>query len=393
MSTDMSTATMGTETRTGMGTVVFACMDADTLGGIQRVTHTVAQGLATRGYTVHVVGLHRATDPIRYVERPAYEHHVISRLPLDRTGTASAMAQAAALAVVPMVNLERRRARRATARLLERTGPGYVVMTSPGVVTTLKGMLRPGQRSIGQYHGSYDHARGTWHHGSVKAHYGALDQAVFLSPDDAWRFSESALLPNTWDIPNPLFEWPASVSSLRAKRVLGVGRLAGVKRFDRLISAFAAARRTGWELHLIGDGPDEGRLRAHAIAEGVGDRVVFRGRIPAGRMSAEYLNAAVVGVSSEHEGLPLVLGEAASYGVPAVAFDVSGGVRTLVVHEETGLLAPPADVPALAASLGRLMDSADERRRLGAAARVNSERFRLEHVLDRWESLFTHISR
>lgn len=358
---------------------MFACLDADTLGGIQRVTHTIAQGLAARGYAVHVVGLHRATDPVRYVERPEYHHHVISRVPLGQaTGTRM---------------LERRLARRAICRLLEQTGTGYVVMTSPGAVTHLKSLLKPEQRGIGQYHGSFDHALGSWHFGSVKAHYGGLDQAVFLSADDAWRFSESALLANTWDIPNPLFEWPSSVSSLDGGRVLGVGRLAGVKRFDRLISAFAAACRTGWELHLIGDGPDEERLRAHAITEGVGDKVVFRGRVPAGQMSAEYLNAAMVGVSSEHEGLPLVLGEAASYGVPAVAYDVSGGVRTLVIHQETGLLAPPADVPAFSTALRRLMDSADERRRLGAAARVHAEQFRLEHVLDRWDSLFAHISR
>ena len=45
---------------TRTSSVVFACMDADTLGGIQRVTHTVAQGLADRGHDVHVIGLHRA---------------------------------------------------------------------------------------------------------------------------------------------------------------------------------------------------------------------------------------------------------------------------------------------------------------------------------------------
>ncbi|WP_219460384.1 glycosyltransferase, partial [Nonomuraea rhizosphaerae] len=63
-------------------TVVFACMDADTLGGIQQVTHTLAQGLAERGHDVHVIGLHRARDPFRYVEAPRYGHHVISPGPV-----------------------------------------------------------------------------------------------------------------------------------------------------------------------------------------------------------------------------------------------------------------------------------------------------------------------
>lgn len=383
--------------------VLFACMDADTLGGIQRVTHTVAQGLAERGYDVHVLGLHRAETPFRYVPRPGYRHHVIHRTPMGRVSW-----------------LGTRRERRRFGRLLRELGPGFAVLTSPGVVSRLKDLLPERLLSIGQYHGSYEHARGSWHFGSVRGHYGDLEQAVFLSEDDARLFSEHALLPNTWAIPNPLPAWPERTATLTGHRVLGVGRLEGVKRFDRLISAFAEARRTvnatrrtgntgstgggdtgaggtdgdgDWELHLIGEGAELERLRTHARACGVADRVVFRGAVPAADMGREYANGSVLGLSSEHEGLPLVLGEAASHGVPSVAFDVSGGVRSLVVDGETGLLAPPADVPALAAALARLTASERERRRLGTAARAHAEAFRPERVLDRWETLFDQVSR
>ncbi|WP_248965903.1 glycosyltransferase [Sphaerisporangium perillae] len=358
-----------------MNAVVFACMDADTLGGIQQVTHTVAQGLALRGHEVHVVGLHRALDPFRYVERPLYEHHVVQRRPLG----------------------EGRRwvARGRVSRLLSSIGPGYAVLTSPGAVSWLADLLPPRLRAIGQYHGSFEHARGTSHFASVRRHYGGLDQAVFLSPEDAWRFAEEALLPNTADLPNPLRAWPEKTSFLDVPRVLGVGRLAPVKRFDRLITAFARAGRTRgrWELHLIGDGPERGRLRVHAARLGVADRVVFRGRVPAAEMGQEFLNGAILGLASEHEGLPLVVGEAASYGMPTVAFDVSGGVRSLVLDGATGVLVPPADVDAFTGALSGLMADPARRRRLGAGARAHAAAFRLENVLDRWEDLFSRIRR
>ncbi|MFD0655763.1 glycosyltransferase [Thermocatellispora tengchongensis] len=296
----------------------------------------------------------------------------------------------------PVGPLARRLGDRRLRALLDRLGPAHIVLTSPGVVSRMLALLPPHMTPIGHYHGSFEHAQGTWHLGSVRRHWGRLEQSVFLSPDDAAGFAAHALLPHTWTIPNPLPDWPARPSPLSAPRVLGIGRLEGVKRFDRLISAFARAVRTGrdpWELHLIGDGEDVPLLREHARAEGVGDRVVFRGRVPAALMRAEYLGGAVVGLSSEHEGLPLVLCEAASYGVPAVAFDVSGGVRSLVRHQRTGLLAPPGDVDALGAALARLMGSADERRRMGAAARAHAEQFRLDRVLDGWETLFEHIAR
>ncbi|MFI6710488.1 glycosyltransferase [Nonomuraea sp. NPDC050478] len=352
--------------------VVFACLDADTLGGIQQVTHTLAQGLARRGHEVHVIGLHRAASPFPYVEHPRYHRHLVSSAPVGQEG-----------------GIARRRSRRRLRELLSTMRPGYAVLTSPGVVTRTAGLMPEHLRAIGQYHGSYEHASGCWHLGSIKKHYPELEQAVFLSEDDAWRFSEQALLPNAWTLPNPLAHWPRRVPELSAPRVLGVGRLEGVKRFDRLITAFA---RSGapppWELHLIGDGAELDRLRAHAAREGVTDRVVFRGRVPAGEMPAEYRAASLLAMSSEHEGLPIVLLESAAHGVPAVAFDVSGGVRSA-----RPVLVPPGDVDALAERLDSLTGSDRERRRLGAAARERAEAFRLDRVLDRWESLFAHLER
>ncbi|MEU9890228.1 glycosyltransferase [Sphaerisporangium sp. NPDC051017] len=361
--------------RRGGRTVVFACMDADTLGGVQRVTHTVAQGLALRGHDVHVIGLHEAADPFRYVERPLYEHHVAQRRPVGEGRRGAARAR--------------------VSRLLSSLPPGYAVLTSPTVVSWLAGALPPRLRAIGQYHGSFEHARGTWHFASVCRAYGGLARSLFLSPEDAARFAEQALLPNTDHVPNPLGAWPEATSFLDVPRVLGIGRLAGVKRYDRLITAFARASRTRtqWELHLIGDGPELARLRSHAASLGVADRVVFRGRVPASRIGQEYLNGAILGLSSEHEGFPLVVGEAASYGMPAVAFDVSGGVRALVRDGATGVLVPPADVDALTGALNGLMADHARRRRLGAAARAHAEAFRLERVLDRWEDVFARISR
>ncbi|MCG5217256.1 glycosyltransferase [Streptosporangium soli] len=365
--------------RHDVGTFVFACMDADTLGGIQRVTHTVAQGLTGRGYDVHVIGLHRATDPFGYVEDPAYRRHVIHRTPQG-----------------PVRRIARRLGDRRLRALLERIGPAHLVMTSPGVVSRALHLLPPGLTTIGHYHGSYEHARGTWHLGAIRRNWSRLDQAVFLSPGDAGLFATHALLPNTWSIPNPLPGWPPTTAALEAPRVLGVGRLEGVKRFDRLITAFALASRTvaePWELHLVGDGDELPRLREHARAERVADRVVFRGRVPASAMAAEYLGGSVLGLSSQHEGFPLVVGEAASYGVPSVAFDLSGGVRSMVLPGRTGTLVPPGDVAEFAAALAALMASAGERRRLGAAARAHAASFRLESVLDGWEALLAHLAR
>jgi glycosyltransferase involved in cell wall biosynthesis len=72
-----------------------------------------------------------------------------------------------------------------------------------------------------------------------------------------------------------------------------------------------------------------------------------------------------------------------AHGRPVVAAAV-GGLLDLVVPEETGLLVPPRDIPALRAALKRLLGDEELRARLGANARRRAEEeLSWERVTDR----------
>ena len=92
--------------------------------------------------------------------------------------------------------------------------------------------------------------------------------------------------------------------------------------------------------------------------------------------------AAVVACPSHREGFGVVCAEAMAFGRPVVAGNV-GGLRDLVVHEETGLLVEPGDVVALREALTRLLDDADLRRRFGEAGRARiAEHFTWQRFAD-----------
>ena len=182
---------------------------------------------------------------------------------------------------------------------------------------------------------------------------------------------------------------PASVVREGRLLLLAAGRLGSEKGFDRLITAFARLERSfpGWELAIIGEGPERSALLAHANRLGLSGRIFLPGRV--GNVQDWYERAALFVLSSEFEGFPNVLVEAMACGCPVVSFDCDAGPRDIVRPGVDGLLVPPKDgAPALADALASLMSDEPLRRAMGERARAVRERFSMDSILRQWDELF-----
>lgn len=153
-----------------------------------------------------------------------------------------------------------------------------------------------------------------------------------------------------------------------------VGRLVPIKRVDVLLDAFAKARamQPGLVLVLAGGGELEADLRARAKTLGVADAVTFLGY----RRDLDRIAGAsdIAVLSSDNEGTPVSLIEAAASGLPMVSTDVGGVLE--IVTPETGMLVPAGDVAGFAEALAALAGDPERRATMGAAARA--------HVTKRW---------
>lgn len=169
-----------------------------------------------------------------------------------------------------------------------------------------------------------------------------------------------------------------------------VGRLAPIKRLDVLLDAIAAARGAGAPLRLaiIGDGELREQLEAHADALGISESVTFCGfRSDLAGITA---GADVAVLSSDNEGTPVALIEAAAAARPAVSTRV-GGVAD-IVRDDTGLLVAPGDPQALGQALTRIAGDPALRERMGAAARAHvGEAFSADRLVRDIDALYTAL--
>ena len=184
--------------------------------------------------------------------------------------------------------------------------------------------------------------------------------------------------------PSP-FEVQENIPSLDYKTILCVGRLTHQKGFDLLITAWAriAQQVPDWKVVIVGSGEDEIMLKQMAKSLGVDDSIIFAGQQK--NMSTFYRQASFFCMSSRFEGLPMVLLEAQSYGLPIVSFDCDTGPAEIITHDVNGYLINPDDVTGLAKALRKLCNLDDIKfGEMVEASFVNSKKFDIKEISTIW---------
>ena len=214
-----------------------------------------------------------------------------------------------------------------------------------------------------------------------------FDRFVVLTEEDATLWGA---LPNLRVIPNPLPFYSDSPSDCSAHQLLAMGRYDEQKHFDLLIDLWAqlAPDYPDWRLVIAGDG----KLRPEHTAqvERLGLKSVELMR-PTHQVQELYRASSIYTMTSRYEGLPMVLIEAQQMGLPIVSFACPCGPRDVITDGVDGYLLEVGDHAGFIQALRRLMDSEAERQRMGAAARIASERYDLEHIMKSWLSLFDEL--
>jgi glycosyltransferase involved in cell wall biosynthesis len=167
-----------------------------------------------------------------------------------------------------------------------------------------------------------------------------------------------------------------------------VATLRPEKRADLFVAAVRHAHTADPRVIgvIAGGGPELEHVRAAAGGDGVVRVLGPRSDVP------DLMSAAdVVCLSSDAEGVPMVLLEAMALGRAVVATSV-GGVSEAVDGEETGLLVPTSDERAFAVALLKLATDPELRLRLGERAeKRHRERFGVDRMVEEYAQVFDAV--
>lgn len=181
----------------------------------------------------------------------------------------------------------------------------------------------------------------------------------------------------------------------REKTVVQSGRLVDFKNQEMLFKAFLKVheKHPDYVLKLYGgDSFDGTREKLETIIKENKAEAYMKLMGASDSLEKELPLASVYAFSSDYEGMPNALLEAMALGLPVAATDCPcGGPRTVIVHEENGLLLPVGDEKAMTEAVNRLIEDREFAERLGENARKISQRINQDAVTAQWKEYIEEV--
>ena len=192
-------------------------------------------------------------------------------------------------------------------------------------------------------------------------------------------------------IPNILTFERTENNILNNKKVIAVGRLDTPKNYESLIRAFrmVADCHPDWVLNIYGGGHRRVILQKLITDMQLEGNVYLRGNTT--QVQEKMYESSIFVLSSIFEGLPLVMLEAMSCGLPVVSYECPCGPKDIITDGVDGFLVPTGDEQMLAEKICYLIENPNIRTQMGVAALKKSENYHIDKIITMWLYLFERL--
>jgi len=175
--------------------------------------------------------------------------------------------------------------------------------------------------------------------------------------------------------------------------LLYAGRFVREKNLLMLLSAFAKAVSIREDLHLllVGDGPEKLPIEQFIHQNKLDCTVSLQKQVGHSEMLKIIEQVDVTVLTSDYEGLPMVVLESMALRKPIIATSV-GGVPEVVENGATGILVPPGDKKAMCDAMLRLAGDSTLRKAMGERGfQVFQQNFRASMMAQKYQALYLQL--
>lgn len=272
---------------------------------------------------------------------------------------------------------------------IENNNIDIVILTSPVLITSIFYLKRNTKaKYIAWLHNNYDTYINKYTKGYNQEFYKGLksaDKVVCLTKYDYTKYS--LLNDKTTYIYNPLTIDNKRTSELTNKKICFTGRIAFEhKGIDRLLKV-AKYLPSDWKIELAGTGKKDqvAKLKKIIKDERLEQKIIFKGPLKE-ELINHYLESSIYLMTSRWEGMPLVLAEAMSFGLPIVAFEQTGSSEVLD-GGNFGVLIENGNIEEMVKQLKKLVNSFDLRKEYQKLSLQRVQDFDMKKIIGKWLSL------
>lgn len=188
-------------------------------------------------------------------------------------------------------------------------------------------------------------------------------------------------------LPNPIgvdgFKTPSKFIT-HPIRLLFVGRLVPIKGISRLLSILGELKTIhNWELTICGDGELKSLVEDKIKEYHLDEKVTLAGSVT--NIEDYYIESDLLMMTSVSEGLPMVIAESMSFGVPVIAFDCPTGPREFIDHQKNGLLIEDGNIKSYVQELIDLINNPNKLAQMSAVTKASVDYYRISNIDKIWD--------
>ncbi|VYU05317.1 glycosyltransferase [Clostridium butyricum] len=212
-----------------------------------------------------------------------------------------------------------------------------------------------------------------------------LNDYVVLTKHDQEQFLLEKNM-NSTVIFNPRSFTSNEKSSLNKKTFLAAGRFTYQKGFDLLIESFNefVKNNSDWNLVIVGEGEERHKIENLISSYNLEDRVTIDDFTE--NIKEYFMESSILLLASRWEGMPMIVLESLEMGVPVISYDISA-INGLVYDNVNGVIVDKFDTKKFAQCMNEICTSKEKIKFYSQNCLEISNDFKLEKILEDWNDI------